>query len=249
MKQTPHRIVSFAEEPQLQNQLEPLSESIWPPFMLEAPVANQYWGRLFSQFPAYQSALLEGDTVVGVGNAVPSSWRGAAEDLPDEGWDWALSSAMADADAGRPPATLIGLQIAIAPTHQAQGLSATFVRRLKEVAAGQGLEKLIIPVRPTLKHRYPLTPIERYITWQKGSMPFDPWLRVHVRQGGRIVKACTRAMTITGSIDQWEEWTEMTFPDSGPYVIARALCPLQIDRASDQGTYIEPNVWVEHQVD
>jgi hypothetical protein len=38
----------------------------------------------------------------------------------------------------------------------------------------------------------------------------------------------------------------MVFPDSGPYVVPGALVPVEIDRVTDQGVYIEPNVWMVH---
>jgi hypothetical protein len=77
-------------------------------------------------------------------------------------------------------------------------------------------------------------------------MPFDPWLRVHVRQGGSIVKACHRAMQVTGTIAEWEAWTGMRFPDAGEYIVPGALTPVQIDPDQNRGTYTEPNVWVLH---
>ena len=112
-----------------------------------------------------------------------------------------------------------------------------------------GLRRLVIPLRPTLKHLYPLTPISRYITWTRDGLPFDPWLRVHVRAGARIVKACERSMTIAGTIAQWEDWTQMSFPETGKYIVPGALLPVEMDCENDSGVYLEPNVWVEHQLD
>lgn len=40
----------------------------------------------------------------------------------------------------------------------------------------------------------------------------------------------------------------MAFPESGEYIVPRALTPVTIDLEQDKGTYIEPNVWVEHVV-
>ena len=51
-----------------------------------------------------------------------------------------------------------------------------------------------------------------------------------------------------GSIEEWEQWTGMQFPDSGDYVIADALVPIQIDREMNIGRYVEPNVWVHHPI-
>jgi hypothetical protein len=40
----------------------------------------------------------------------------------------------------------------------------------------------------------------------------------------------------------------MAFPESGEYVVEGALVPVRIDRASDRGRYVEPNVWMRHAV-
>jgi hypothetical protein len=41
------------------------------------------------------------------------------------------------------------------------------IERMAEIGRDHGLDTLIAPVRPTLKHRYPLTPIERYLSWRR----------------------------------------------------------------------------------
>jgi hypothetical protein len=47
-------------------------------------------------------------------------------------------------------------------------------------------------------------------------------------------------------VADWEEWTEMTFPESGAYVVPGALVPVEIDRERNEGVYVEPNVWMVH---
>jgi hypothetical protein len=60
---------------------------------------------------------------------------------------------------------------------------------MAEIGRDHGLDTLIAPVRPTLKHRYPLTPIERYLSWRRpDGTHLDPWLRTHERLGADIVK-------------------------------------------------------------
>ena len=55
-----------------------------------------------------------------------------------------------------------------------------------------------------------------------------------------------RSLVVAGSVSEWEEWTDMRFPESGPYVVSGALQPVQIDQERDEARYEEPNVWVRH---
>jgi len=142
---------------------------------------------------------------------------------------------------------LCALQILIAPECRGQGLSSRMIGRMTEIGRDHGRDTLIAPVRPTLKHRYPLTPMERYIGWRRpDGTHFDPWLRTHERLGAEIAKVATRSMRVPGSVGEWEEWTEMTFPETGAYVVPDALVPVEIDRERDEGLYVEPNVWMVH---
>ncbi len=120
---------------------------------------------------------------------------------------------------------------------------------MKLAAVEAGLRAVIACVRPTEKSRYPLLPIETYAAWRRSDgLPVDAWLRVHVRAGGRMVRPSPRSMTIEGSIADWEDWTGLSFPASGPYVVDGALVPVEIDLAADRGVYHDPNVWIVHEV-
>ena len=103
------------------------------------------------------------------------------------------------------------------------------------------MRALIACVRPTWKERYPLVPIERYATWTRDDgLPFDPWMRLHAKLGGRIVRAVPHAMTIPGSVADWESWTGMAFPESGDYVVPRAAALVSIDRERGPGRLPRP---------
>ena len=148
---------------------------------------------------------------------------------------------------GAAPNTLSALAAEIPQKHQGRGLSTLILRRMAEVARSAGLLSLIAPVRPNWKERYPLTPIERYVTWSRpDGEPFDPWIRVHTRLGGRIAAPIPESLGITGTVAEWETWTKLTYPETGDYVFPRGLTTLHIDRAADRGTYWEPNVWIVH---
>ena len=116
----------------------------------------------------------------------------------------------------RQPNVLCALQILIAPEYRGQALSSRMIQRMAEIGRAHGLDTLIAPVRPNLKHSYPLTPIERYIEWRRpDGMLLDPWLRTHERLGAEIAKVALESMRIPGTVAQWEEWTELAFPESG----------------------------------
>ena len=102
-------------------------------------------------------------------------------------------------------------------------------------------------MRPSLKHRYPLTPIERYIEWRReDGLLFDPWLRAHERLGAEILGIAEDSLVSVGSVADFEEWCGLQFPESGDYVVEGALVPVEIDREHDRGVYREPNVWMQH---
>ncbi len=220
----------------------------WPEFMLHDPVAD-YLTNCYDDLPAYQFVLMEagGQVPVAIANSIPLAWDGKPEDLPDDGWDWALTQGIDDLRRYRKPQILCALQVVVFSEYRARGISSEVVRAMTEIGRSSGLAGMIAPVRPSLKCAYPLTPVEQYITWvDEHDRPFDPWLRVHHNLGARIVKPCLSAMRITGSVTDWEDWTKMRFPESGQYVVPGALVPVQIDRERDRGIYIEPNVWMHH---
>lgn len=55
-------------------------------------------------------------------------------------------------------------------------------------------------------------------------------------------------MDITGTISEWEEWTNTSFQSSGDYIIDQALVPVKINREKNLGQYTEPNVWLVHHI-
>ena len=228
-----------------------ISEASWPEFMLHDPIANENWHELFDRFSEYQFALWDAETdrMAAMGNSLPFCWEGDISDLPEGGWDWVFLKAVEDHQNGVVPNIQSAIQIAIHPDHRSQGLSTTMVKAMRDIAKTNAFKHLVAPVRPTLKSRYPLTSIDDYIQWTNDEgLPFDPWLRVHARVGARILKACHEAMLIRGSRADWESWTDLQFPQSGTYYIPGALNPMEMNLEKDEGVYIEPNVWMVHEV-
>lgn len=224
-----------------------LGKSAWPEFMQHDSIVEKHWSRLYSDFLDFQFAAFSEEVIVGVGNAVPIYWEGEFNNLPSRGLDWAMSKAVDDYRIGLSPNLLVGVQILLNPDLRNRGLSYEFLEIMKGVARTFGIEYLALPVRPTLKHLYPLIPMEEYIRWNndKGES-FDPWIRVHIKAGGRINSVCPESMTIRGKVKEWQEWSGLSFQSSGHYTIEKALNPVYIDLEADFGEYVEPNVWIIH---
>ena len=228
-----------------------LTKEVWPEFMLHDQVANQNWRELFDRFLGYQLALYDtaNQRVAGMGNSFPLRWDEGLENLPEDGWDWAFEEAVRNHKQGVKPNFHCAIQIVVRPEYRGQGLSMPMVQAVRAVTKAKGLGSLIIPLRPSDKHRYPLTSLDDYITWKnEKGLPFDPWLRVHVRAGARIIKVCHTSKRIRGSRTEWENWTGLKFPQSGQFIIDGALNPISLDLEKEEGVYIEPNVWIVHEV-
>lgn len=227
--------------------IEDIQRKTWPEFMIDHDMIIDFIDDMIACFPECQYFLFDGDEVAAVGNCLCLNWEGPCEDLPDEGWSWALRKSAEDHRAGVPPNTLVAVSITINPKYQGRKLSSVALDKMKAFAIERDLSTLIVPARPTLKERYPLTPIANYVQWRNDEgLFFDPWLRLHQRLGGKIVKVCPLSVQLTASISDWETWTRMRFPESGDYVAPGALNPISIDRESGQGHYVEPSVWVVH---
>ena len=208
----------------------------WPEIVFHDAISNAYWGRLYEECPEFQFALV-GDEggVLAEGNSIPVSG------LPP-GWRDAFTNGFGDGEPDR----LCAIAILIDPDRQGGGLSKVMLEHMRGLAAARGWD-LFAPVRPTLKYRYPLTPIERYMEWRRGDgLPFDPWLRAHERAGAEILGPAPDSLVSEGTVAELEEWCGLQFPDSGSYVVEGALVPVEIDREHDRGSYREPNVWMRH---
>jgi GNAT superfamily N-acetyltransferase len=189
-----------------------LTKEVWPEFMLHDQVANELWHELLDRFAEYQFAMYdtENKRVAGMGNSFPLRWEGSLENLPEGGWDWAFMKAVQDHKQSVTPNVHCAIQIVLRREYQGRELSRPMVEAVRAITKPKGLQALIIPLRPSEKHKYPLTSLDDYITWKtEEGLPFDPWLRVHVRAGAKIIKICHQSKTIRGTRTEWEKWTGM----------------------------------------
>ncbi len=236
------KLVRYADRPDLlERRHAELSLATFPEYMHHNEPGARHWDDLYTAHPDFQLALLDGDEFVAELHSVPTAWDGSDEDLP-AGWDEAFLRAF---ESGREPDVLCALAISVLPSRQGEGLAARMLDAMREAAGTAGLRELIAPVRPTLKTRYPLIPIERYATWRRDDgSHFDPWIRVHERVGGQILGCAPRSMHMEAPVSDWETWLEFSLPDDGDYVVEGMLAPLYV--RDGVGTHHEPNVWLRH---
>ena len=220
-----------------------ISIRTFPEYMHHNAAGAKWWDRLYADHPDFQVALVEGDRILAEGHSVPVAWDGTLEDLP-EGWDAGFERAMT---SDRPSNAVMALAISVLPERQGERLSSQMIEAFKDAGRRHGLTDLIAPVRPTLKERYPLMPIERYIEWRRDDAShFDPWIRVHERVGGEIFAAAPHSLEIVAPAADWAEWTGMPFPEDGTYVVPDMLAPLVVE--GGVGRHVEPNAWLRHRL-
>ena len=251
MKQDRFRVITPTGDIDYRNLVRGLTKIVWPEFMLHDQVANELWHELLDRFADYQLALYDtqNNRVAAMGNSFPMRWDDTLENLPETGWDWAFAEAVRNHREGISPNVHCAIQIIIHPDYQGQRLSAPIIESVRAVTVSNRLPALIIPLRPSEKSKYPLISLDDYLTWtNEDGLPFDPWLRAHARLGARILKTCHESKIIRGTRAEWEAWTQMKFPQSGRYVIPGALVPIEMNVEKDEGVYVEPNVWIVHEV-
>jgi GNAT superfamily N-acetyltransferase len=240
------QIVTTADRPDLAEQSKAALLAGWPEFVLHDQVSDELIGRAGEYFPAYDVRLLEAGAVAAGGWAVALRWDGTAGDLPD-GYDGALVRAIAEHDGQAEPDTMCVMAVAVREDRRGQGLAGQVITALRSRATAAGLERVIVPVRPVLKARYPLTPMANFARWTRpGGLHVDPWIRTHQRLGAVILCPAPRSMIVTGSVTEWETWAGMAFPETGQYVVPGALDLVEIDAERDQGAYAETNLWMRH---
>lgn len=112
-----------------------------------------------------------------------------------------------------------------------------------------GVRDLIAPVRPNQKHLQPrVSPSDYSAQLREDGLPVDPWLRVHARMGGRLLKVAPFSMVIPGTLQQWRTWTGLPFDTDGLVEVPGGLAPVMVDTTMGHAVYVEANVWVHHRL-
>ncbi len=250
------KVIPLTDEPALELELwDDDLTAAWPRFMLEDPLANLYFaeGR-FARFKEFALVAYDDDTpntLLGRAFSVPFCFGEAfgRTELPDGGWDTVVRWADQDHFLGRTPNAVSALEITLRPQAQGRGLSVQVVQAMCANAKRLGFGDLFAPVRPSHKAQQPNKSVQAYaFELRDDGLPVDPWLRVHVRAGGRIIKVAPHSMVVAGSLAAWRAWTGLPFNKDGPCAVPGALVPVYVSLTQNHAVYVEPNVWVRHRL-
>jgi GNAT superfamily N-acetyltransferase len=250
-------IFTVAERPDLRAQLFSAEfQSGLPEFMRHDPTAGLYYND--GNFDRYLDFALAGvdreqpDRAIVRAFSVPFAFRdGSPEraELPDDGWDGVIRWAHRDWRQDRAPNAVSALEINVLAPYRGRGIAQLTLAAMQRYTSARGFADLYAPLRPSDKHLEPLTPFADYAArCRTDGLPFDSWVRTHVRVGAAIVKTAPTSMVIAGTLAEWSAWTGMSFDKSGPTIVPGALSPLHVSLEQNHAVYIEPNLWVHHRL-
>lgn len=221
----------------------------WDEFMDHDPIGESLFGSVVKSFRHLAVVATDSaDEIVAHGTAM--AFRLDADGrrrLPDRGWDQALVWAHQDLVRGHEPDTACALEVSVHTEWLGRGLSQQVFSALRDAARSAGFTTLVAPVRPSAKHLEPDTPMDDYARRTRSDgLPTDPWLRVHARLGGVIERVAPASQTVSGSLAEWQSWTGVDFTTSGPVRVPGTLVPVHCIGEHGVAVYVEPNVWVRH---
>lgn len=240
----PLTISVLADRPDLVDAMWKMPNS-WPEFMRHDPIGGLFYRNVETRFSDF---VLVGQDDAGevVACAYSVPFVLGDDPLPDNGWDCVIRNGLLASLDAQTPDAVSAVEIAVRTDRQGTGLSRQMLTAMRDNAARHGFTELVAPVRPNGKTdvHEPLATYAGRV--REDGLPVDPWLRVHVRAGGRIAKVARRSMVVPGTLEEWREWTGLPFDETGPVLVPHALAPVHCDVENGVAVYVEANVWVVH---
>jgi hypothetical protein len=221
-------------------------DTSWPLFLYGDPVGGAELAEILYENYSHYTIVVEdlrNNRVVGRGHSLPFFWGGDKNEMPRNGWDDAVVLGLQTLLDGLAPNRITATEIAIDPRYR--GLAAKVLGALRD-AAFVHYDELIAPIRPT-GIPAPGQSFEAYVASvrEPDGLPIDPWIRIHVRAGGEIVKVAEKSMAFGASLAQWRTWTGLPFDRNGLVDIG-ALGQVECDLLADEGWYEEKGLWIRH---
>lgn len=182
-----YELIPVATAPELDEEAGRRFVEEWPEFIFHDEGVTPYRDRRVKYFRDWEFCLVDENRRLIAGCwGVPLAWDGTVEDLPG-GFTDSLARSVTAYEENVLPNTFVLMAAAVRSDEQGRGHAGRVITAVRDRAVAGGLEQVIAPVRPTLKSRYPLTPIETFMTWtREDGLPLDHWLRTHVRLGATI---------------------------------------------------------------
>src|SRR2546423_1358103 len=109
-------VVRYADRPDLPESRDLVSHG-FPQYMTHHALGH-HWNRLYTDFPAFQLALVDSEKVVAEAHAIPIPWDGTIAGLPS-GWEQAFELGMS---TELEPTALSMLVISVDPARQGERL-------------------------------------------------------------------------------------------------------------------------------
>ena len=128
--------VTVRDRPDLVSQMWDLPTP-WPTFMQQDVISDFTYDLMPVRYPEYQLLAVDGDQVRARVNAVPYAWSGVDEDLPENGWDFALGMAFRPEMPGAATAVCL-IEARIHPEMAGAGLGSELLLAARENAAALG---------------------------------------------------------------------------------------------------------------
>ncbi|AGB80667.1 amino acid adenylation enzyme/thioester reductase family protein [Serratia sp. FGI94] len=235
----------LSQKPALRGELTQLHQQSWPAFFAADHATLNHWPTLLRQHEDDQLLLLnEQQQLSGAVHTTRIDWDGQTASL-QRGWTGAIADGISR-DASRKPNTLVALAALVAPQERGQGLSRILLDTIKQHAIASGMTRCIIPLRVTGKAAYPAMTFADYVyATDADGRPLDPWLRVHLAAGARLLGIADRSQRVAADSKRWSQWLAQDVTAPGLHHHPSLFTPLSVDEQG-QGIYDEPCVWVEH---
>jgi hypothetical protein len=242
-------VVTLAARPDLTEAMWQMPTT-WPPFMLEDPVAEVWFGRLPAVFGEYQLVALDGDgAVVAKVNSVPFAWSGRRRrpagprlgrrpgaGVRRAGGRRAADGGLAARGPRRAGPAWRGAQRAAARGGRGEHPPARAARPVRAGAADgeePGAADADGRVRRAGAGRRP------------ARGPVAAGARAPRRAGGRRLPGLDDGARHARAV---AEWSGLPLAESGAVDVPGALVPVHVAVEHDHAVYVEPNVWVHHPV-
>lgn len=227
-----------------------------PEFLRHDPTAALYYAdAALDRYLDFVLAATDSEApqrVIARAASVPFAFRDARsgrKELPEGGRDAAIRWADEDWRVGRRATVVSALDIVVLPPYRGRGIAAQMLAALIANTWDKGFADLYVPLRPSAKHTEPMTPFADYVARRRADgLPHDPWLRSHIRAGGRVVGIAPYSRVVAGTLADWSHWTGLRFERSGAVTVPGALSPVHVSCEDGCAVYVEPNLWLHHPV-